>query len=294
MKLNVILASIAICYVSLACKKNAFNSQVTTPVANLPVPATSGVTLSADGKTETYTLINKFFGGTGDVIEAPDCGHQAFGKHIKQVFDKELNTYVFAFVLHVEPDNDRCTDKTDRQRNEIKTYDKSGDSLIAALNDTFIYKWKMKISKDFQPSPSFSHLHQIKPGNGDADMPMITLTARHKKSGNMLEVIHKGGGNDQTSLNKMHEVPLKAFEGEWVEITEKVNFSENGKYELSITRLSDKAVLLTFAKDNLNLWRSATTFCRPKWGLYRSLNDKTYLKDEEVRFNDFAIQKLSK
>lgn len=138
-------------------------------------------------------MINKFFGGTGDVVEVPDCGHLNFGKHIHQVFDEDLQTYVFVFILHVSPDNDRCTDKTDRQRIEIKTYDKSPDSLIAVLNDTFVYKWKMKLDKNFQASPSFSHLHQLKPGDGDADMPMITLTARNKKTGHKLEVIHNGG-----------------------------------------------------------------------------------------------------
>lgn len=293
MKLNLsILALIAFCYLSLACKKHT----TSTPPHEKETGAilSAGVTLTADGKTDTYALINKVFGGTGDVVEVPDCGHPDFGKHIRQVFDKDLNAYVFVFFLHVSPDNDRCTPKTDRQRIEIKTYDKSPDSLIGALNNTFVYKWKMRLDKDFQASPSFSHLHQIKPGDGDADMPIITLTARNKKAGNKLEVIHNGGGDDQTSLGKLHEVSLKDFQGQWVEFTETVRFSEHGSYEIKAIRVADQQELLHFKKEDLNLWRKGTTFCRPKWGLYRSLNDKDYLRDEEIRFNDFSIQRTGK
>jgi hypothetical protein len=38
---------------------------------------------------------------------------------------------------------------------------------------------------------------------------------------------------------------------------------------------------------------SPTTFCRPKWGIYRSLNDATYLRDEDVLFADFCVAKGS-
>ncbi|MCW8849854.1 MAG: T9SS type A sorting domain-containing protein, partial [Melioribacteraceae bacterium] len=31
-------------------------------------------------------------------------------------------------------------------------------------------------------------------------------------------------------------------------------------------------------------------FIRPKWGIYRSLNDSSSLRDEAVRFADFSIQ----
>ena len=92
----------------------------------------------------------------------------------------------------------------------------------------------------------------------------------------------------------MHEVSLNEFEGQWVEFTETVRFAEHGSYEIKITRLADQAELLHFKKEDLNLWRKGTTFSRPKWGLYRSLNDKSFLRDEEVRFNDFSIQRVNK
>jgi hypothetical protein len=35
--------------------------------------------------------------------------------------------------------------------------------------------------------------------------------------------------------------------------------------------------------------RSSNTFIRPKWGIYRSLSDTSYLRDETLRFNNFSI-----
>src|SRR5262249_20752051 len=85
--------------------------------------------LTADGQSDTYTLINRAFGGTAE--EVPDCSHPDFGPHITQSFDAVLNKYVFDFVIHVTPDNDRCTN-FDRQRNEIKT---NSDGLVAFQGD---------------------------------------------------------------------------------------------------------------------------------------------------------------
>src|SRR2546422_10432370 len=37
--------------------------------------------------------------------------------------------------------------------------------------------------------------------------------------------------------------------------------------------------------------RSTCTFVRPKWGIYRSLNNVAALRDEQVRFDDFCLAK---
>jgi hypothetical protein len=39
------------------------------------------------------------------------------------------------------------------------------------------------------------------------------------------------------------------------------------------------------------MWRNQTTFVRPKWGIYRSLNSPGYLRDEDVRFDSFCLAK---
>src|SRR6266849_6103262 len=91
-------------------------------------------------------------------------------------------------------------------------------------------------------------------------------------------------------------ITLAPFLGTWVEAHEHITFGSSafggvGHYSLTIKRISDGVVLLTHNNDNIDLWRTSTTFCRPKWGIYRSLNSPSYLRDEDVRFNDYCLAK---
>jgi hypothetical protein len=51
---------------------------------------------------------------------------------------------------------------TDRQRNEIKAYDKSLTATLAFKGDTLQYSWKFKVSSELELSSKFSHFFQIK------------------------------------------------------------------------------------------------------------------------------------
>lgn len=281
MKLIALLVLLAVS--ASTCRKNTVIQQ---PVLPGPAPVRYGAQLAADGPGNTYEIISAAFGG--DATEDPDCAHPAYGRHIREEFDNSLRKYVFVFTLHVTPDNDRCNGATDRQRNEIKTYGPSADSLKGQLNETVTYRWKFKLDSAFQPSPSFTHIHQIKAGDGsNADAPVITLTPR---AGNpeKLEVIHTGNTSAST-LGKVKTVDLAPFKGEWVEVTEKLTYKTSGAYELIIKRVRDGTVLLDYSNSVIDLWRDSASFCRPKWGIYRSLNNVSYLRDEEVRFADFCI-----
>ncbi|HEY0677653.1 MAG TPA: heparin lyase I family protein [Chitinophagaceae bacterium] len=283
--MKIILLIMLFPIMAATCKKAGSNGQQ-TPLP-LPVdPPSQGVKLVADGPGNTYELINSVLGG--DALEDPDCAHAAFGRHVAEVFDNTLNKNVFAFYMHVTPDNDRCNGSTDRQRNEIKTYGPSPANLKGQLNDTVTYRWKFKIDAGFQPSPSFTHIHQIKAGDGTNDgSPVITLTPR-AGTPEKLELIHTGNTTAGT-LGKVKTVDLAAFKGIWVEVIEKVIYKTEGSYEIAIRRINDGAELLYYKNTSIDLWREAATFCRPKWGIYRSLNNVSYLRDEEVRFADFCI-----
>ena len=262
------------------CKKN---SAVIRPSA---APAKNSTLLKADGPGNTYELINSVLGG--DATEVPDCGHADFGRHIREEFDNDLHENVFVFSVHVTPDNDRCNGSTDRQRNEIKSYGPSPDKVKGQLNETVSYSWKFRLDAAFQPSPSFTHIHQIKAGDGTNDgAPLITLTPRAGRP-EKLELIHTGN-SAASSQGKLATADLSAFKGTWVVVTEKVTYKTMGAYQVSIKRVSDGKQLLYYSTQNIDLWREAATFCRAKWGIYRSLNNPGYLRDEEVKFADFLV-----
>ena len=158
------------------------------------------------------------------MVENAECVHPEFGRHITEVWDATLKQYVFAFHIHVAPDNDRCIN-FDRQRVEIKTYDASPAYLKGTQGETVVYKWKFLVPVGFQPSSSFTHLHQIKAVGGDESDPLFVLTAR-KGSPNKLELNYYQS-SDINSV-KLTQVNLSLFEGNWVEVTERVKVSNVG------------------------------------------------------------------
>ncbi|KAB1069068.1 T9SS type A sorting domain-containing protein [Tamlana haliotis] len=245
------------------------------------------VVLEADGPGGTYDLITNVLAPGYNPIETPDCAHPDFGDHIDEVYDNELQAYVFQFHMHVNEDNDRCKN-FDRQRNEIKTYDQSPDNLVATENEIVRYKWRFRLSDDFQSSSSFTHIHQIKSVGGSLEsMPMYTLTTR-KGSPDQLELRY-AETNSQTTLKKTDLTP---FKGTWVEATETITYSTTGTYSIVLTRISDNTELFSYSDDNIINWRPGATIVRPKWGIYRSLNSSSDLKDEIVAFEYFSIEEL--
>lgn len=245
------------------------------------------VSLDADGPGNTYELISSVLAPGFNPIEVPDCNHSSFGDHIDEIFDPELGTNVFRFFIHVTPDNDRCI-KFDRQRNEIKSYDKSPDNLLGISGETVSYTWKFKIPAGFQVSPNFTHLHQLKSKGGSLEsMPMYTLTAR-KGNPDRLELRYAETDSQVT----LAQTPLDPFRDNWVEVQEVINYGTSGSYELEIKKVSDGTVLFSYAANAIVNWRPGAEFVRPKWGIYRSLLNDQDLRDESVLFANFKVQEL--
>ncbi len=267
---------ILLLFLNVMCSKKTS----TGPVTTTPAPSQT-VVLNADGPGNTYELINSKLASGFDAVENPDCIHPTFGRHIAEVWDADLNSNVFEFYSHVAEDNDRCI-AFDRQRIEIKTYDKSPDNLIGTAGEIITYKWKFRMAPGFKPSSSFTHIHQIKPVNGDDGTPLFTLTAR-KGTPDKLELIH-----DNTT--KVAIVDLSQFTGVWAEATEVVKVGANGTYSMIIKRISDGATILSYSNNNIMTIRPTNDFIRPKWGIYRSLNSPGDLRDDSIRFNAFSIE----
>jgi len=256
----------------------------------LSFSVTAQTTLVADGPGNTYQLITDVLAPNYNPIEAPDCSHTGFGEHIEEVWDSTLGKYVFAFHLHVNEDDDRCIN-LDRQRNEIKSYDKSPDDLLGVIGETVVYKWKFKLPLGFQPSGSFTHIHQTKAvGGSESSHPQITLTVRDASTD---RVELRYAPNNSSSI--IGTADLSLFLGEWMDVTQTIVYGDglNGYYELSVVRMSDGMTVLEYLDPAIRMWKTGADFIRPKWGIYRSLNDPSALRDETVYFADFSIQEFA-
>jgi len=243
--------------------------------------------LRADGVTDTYTLIDAaLLERSGTVVETPDCKHIDFGPHITQVFDDQLNRPVFAFHSHIRQDDDRCIN-TDRQRVEIKTYDRSPQELLGYDGEFVTYSWNFKLDSGFLPPYSFCHIHQLKAVGGDDSMPIITVSLR-KSTPNVLQLLQY---DSKGSLLFLKEEPLTKFLGVWVHAESEVIYGHNGGYNFTLTNLATEQVLLRYSSDDIDFWRNETTFVRPKWGVYRSVQEAVLGRNETVLFDDFCIGK---
>ena len=235
--------------------------------------------MSPSGSADPYAFIES----RGYGIESPECKHNV--KQIAVVGDADLGHEVFAFTIHRESNDDRC-ENFDRQRLEIKTWNQSPANMTGANGETQTYAWKFKLDAGFKPSPSFTHIHQIKAqGGDDDDAPIITLTPR-AGSPEKMQLMHipSGGGGGVVA-----EVLLAPFKGTWVEVEEQVKYRDKGSIQIVIRKAKDKTPLLTFTDADLDMWRAGAELNRPKYGIYRSLNDKSALRDETVLFADFCL-----
>lgn len=115
-------------------------------------------------------------------------------------------------------------------------------------------------------------------------MPLITLTLR-KATPNRLELRYA----ETTTQVTLKQVDLAPFEGEWVEVIETVEYGEIGTYSININKVSDGTSLLSYSNVSIRMWKTMADFIRPKWGIYRSLNNSLDLRNEEVLFANFSI-----
>ena len=254
----------------------------------------------------SHRLIRMAFGEKA--LETPDLYHSNHTgtPHIIEDEDDIVGPH-FVFLSHRDRDTDRDKGKTDRQRNEIKIYDKSNPELMGFKNDTMQYRWKFKIDNDFKFSKYFTHFFQIKAKNvskevstngGESD-PLITFTvADQGEDRNEFQLRYSSGTDkegNKTSAKKLIRKDLTLLSGKWVEFFLQVTYRERGNLHFIAKDVETGEVLIDLNKSKLDLWRGEgkTDFARPKWGIYRSLKEKENLRgyEERARFADFAITK---
>jgi len=255
----------------------------------------STVLLDSDGAggVDTYTLIRNVFGP--DPIEAPDLyqNNHPGTPHIIEDTDADVGNH-FVFKIHRDQDWDRDTypGTTDRQRNEIKTYAGSAESLKARLGESFFITWKFRINDSAPVSKTFSHFFQLKGVGGDEAQPLITITGAKRDNVDGIEIRHSSATGTPDEI--LNTGSWAAARGQWLSVSCLATFTDQGSVALTVTTMNGQ-VLLTTNVNNRDMWR-AGDFIRPKWGIYRSLADSANLRPDEetVRFANFSVSKVRK
>jgi hypothetical protein len=238
--------------------------------------------LNSDGSktTDTYALIDSVL--APDAIEHPDLDHAEAQRHVWEEIDGVVGDH-FVFALHRDVDLDG--ENTDRQRVEIKVYNPSADHLKGFQDQTMTFTWRFRVNESMEFSESFTHLFQLKAVDGDDETPLITLSGATRFGSDRIEIRHSASSGQDV----LADAPWEGLRGQWLEVRVQATFAESGALAMTVSDASGTPVLAV--SQNLDLWRDGTSFVRPKWGIYRSLNDKAQLRAEEetVRFANIAI-----
>ncbi len=252
--------------------------------------------IEADGiPSNTYSLFTALLGPRA--LEIPDLfsnNHPEI-EHIQQQFGSPYGPY-FVFSIHRDIDHDRglFPANSDRQRNEVKAYDKSVPVAKGMLGETVRYHWYFRLTDNFPVTPRFSHFMQIKAfdGAGGGRQPIMTLTGVIRSNGNQLEVRYNP--TNESPLQVLASYPLDKIRGQWLEAEVIATYANQG-YLRVLVRNDTKEPVIDIEISSIDLWRNGAFFNRPKWGIYRSIVDLEYLVNETdtVDFADFTIQKIA-
>jgi hypothetical protein len=242
-----------------------------------------------------YTQIRESFGE--ESIEAPDLSegnHQGF-KHIRIRKDSVVGD-CFDFYLHRDLDLDRSETwpiGKRRQRNEIKGYTGSNDGLKATKGQIVRYTWRFRISGSMSVSEYFCHFFQLKAvGGNDISMPLFTISGGKVGGNERLEL--RAHSTDEGPGERRRVYDWEACKNQWLEADCLVKFDDEGFLRIAINSV-DGAMRFSTEFPKIDTWRHGSDFVRPKWGIYRSLEDKNSIKSQEdiVSFTSFRVQELS-
>lgn len=254
------------------------------------------------GRT-AYKVIEANFGDGS--VESPDhstgtaCGHGA--KHIR-CGKYNSPDEVFIFELHEHLDCEVVRNRAGRQRNEIKVYDKSDDSLKGFYNTTMRYSWKFYVDPAMLVSPKFTHIFQLKFVGGDTSQPAVTFTVVNSSSGIPTFQVRNSSSTDKGIGYLAKKVPWADVTGVWVTATVEATLmalGSGGHLRVELVN-ADTGAHIVDVDAPAGLWRDGlrdgSSFLRPKWGIYRSDEDKGVeldLNNATVAFSDFCISRVA-
>ena len=187
-------------------------------------------------------------------------------------------------------DDDSVTKKPDRQRIEMKVFDKSPTSYKATLNTNYVYTWWLKLGQGMVVSDSFFHIFQLKAVGNVPDSPVFTLSLTNKNGLHMR--INRNGNDDlNPSTDYLNLLPLKSVVGAWIQATVEANFTnskQNGYVKVLLK--SQTGIQLVSQQTSFVTYWSGAQFVRPKWGLYRKISSTFQASDTQL-FQNVQIWK---
>lgn len=264
-----------------------------SPEEYIPISTTYLISDGPEGENTLDVIYGAFGVGAAETPGIYIDDHYGVD-HIYEDTDSIVGNH-FIFTSHLDLDGDRG-EFIDRQRNEIKIFNHSDESLKGYENTSFTYNWKFKIPEDMEFSRYATHLFQLKMKDGVDSSPILTITVSEENAG--IDTIQLRYVPDGLGSEVLTSIPLDEVSGEWLNAHCFATFSEQGQLQFSLSRLSNQEELLNISDTAIDMWREIDAgrvgYVRPKWGIYRRIDNAENLRSDEevVRFADFEISAM--
>jgi hypothetical protein len=198
------------------------------------------------------------FGGIED-----DRRHSHPG--VKHIF-AEPNQY--RVVMHVR-DRDYNGDgdlaHADRQRNEVR-----GIRNDMRKGETWRYTYQMYLPDTLKGTTTFSHIFQVK--HVAVGSPVVTMSLGRSGSRETIEMRMYGSGGATIG-----STDLARLRNKWIDVLVDITVDDGKRGNLRF-QLKDGATTVVDQKHSGDTWLGGNE-AHPKWGIYRSLRDRSQLKD---------------
>lgn len=248
-----------------------------------------------DCVNDAINQINTVLGGNPEIAAVEIPTTNSGRPHVSCVPDSKMGNAI-KFTIY-KSDNDAVTGNADRQRLEMKVFERSPSALKATNNTDYIYSWWFKLAKSTTVGKGFWHIFQLKAvGNNVDDTPLATFTLTTTDGFHL-----RLRSDDFVTTTTYRLVDLPSVLGKWVQAFVQVSYKP-GKVAGSKNSGSIRVIIkdevgktLFPLGDDVNLfynnmfWDSAS-FVRPKWGLYRKIDNSFQSSDYEL-FQNIQIWK---
>ena len=172
--------------------------------------------------------------------------------------------------------------KPDRQRNEVKgMVDGNGSILRIEKGDTWRLRHRIFIPTSLQGTTSFTHIMQLLPLGIQGSGPIFTISLSRKNNIPIiaLHVI--------TSGEILGSTPLTPLQETWIESQITFTATDNGNIQWLLNDSLNKTVVSAQGSAKLFLGDRV----RPKWGIYRSVQDTAHLETCHMLITDLKAWK---
>ena len=163
-------------------------------------------------------------------------------------------------------DRDSATG-SDRQRQEVKGMVQNGKQMRMQKGETWKFTYSMYIPSSLHATSSFTHIAQMKVPNADSENgePIYVMSLRKKGDKGTIEA------QVTTGSNHLGDTPLEPLHDKWIDVELEYHVDDT-KGSANWTISSDSKSVVHGTKSNVKTF--FTDSVRPKWGIYRSLNDE--------------------